>query len=792
MRIVLLLFIFLTQNLFAQKTIYGVIKDSTTGEALPAANIQIEGTLKGVIASREGKFSITTDHLPATLLIRYIGYESKKVLITGSSSNEQNISLNPSPIEMEALIVMGEDPGVRIMRNVIAKKKSWYKKIQNFQADAYMRSVLENDSGIVMISEVLAEIFWDRKKGLRTVVKSKRHTKNISPKDNVIIGDEEMVNLYDDDVLIQESRFVGPTHPDALDYYDFKIVNRRYRDEQLVYDISVQTKSKLQPTFVGQISVLEADSVMIEAELKPNDYVLYPMPIQEWKVMYKQQFSNFGQAYWLPIDMRMDGRIKIGMIGLQFPHIKYSLIAGLNNYRVNGALPDSLFKSKRSFILDSVSLKKENQFDSTAIMIPFSDREDSAFRLIKRGDSFSKAFKPTGALSKMVKIEDAFNDSIVIAEKKKNVLKTFLSGLTPQLAFNRVEGGRLGVKYTYDLSKSFSAKISGGYTTHLEQWFYGGGAGYRWGAKNRGLIEAEYSAGAVERYPSDNYSVLVASGPALLGFRDYFDFYKSKKIQLTAGYAFRSIDLNVKIGWCNDVQSSLKKNTDFDLLGRRYEQRANPAIDDGTLRSLQWSLIYGDDYVPFGFVGQKRAEIKIEHGSKDLLASDFDFTTYKASLDWRFTTFFPRRFLPNVLDLRWIGGTYSGHLPVQRMSAIDGSLQAFTPFGAFKTLRGRPYEGEKYTALFWEHNFRTVPFEIVGLQWIAQKGIGVIVHGASGRTWISKERLNSLNYTPSYTDHFHHEIGLSLSGFFGFFRIDTAQRLDKKGFYVGASFARVF
>lgn len=790
-----LLFVFIlgsSNYVMAQKSFYGIVKDSVTGENLPAANIQIEGTLKGVIASREGKYSIGVDRLPATLIVRYIGYESAKIVITEASSSEQNIFLKPAPIEMEALVVMGEDPGMRIMRNVIAKKKSWHAKIQNFRADTYMRSSIENDSGIVMISEVLAETYWDRIKGLRTVVKSKRHTKNINPKDNVIVGDEEMVNLYDDDILIQESRFIGPTHPDALDYYDFKITGRRYRDDQLVYDISVQTKSKLQPTFVGQISVLDADSVMIEAELRPNDYVIFPTPIQEWKVFYKQQFSNFGRAYWLPIDMRMEGKIKVGMVGLQFPHIKYTHIAGLNNYQINVDLPDTLYRSERTYILDSASLKKENQFDSTSILIPFSDREDSAYRNIKRGDSFSKAFKPTGALARMVKMEDEFNDSVIIAEKKKNVFKTFLGGLSPQVWYNRVDGGRLGVKYSYELSESFSANILGGYTTHLEQWFYGGGAKWNWGPRHRGFVEVNYYLGTQERYPSDNYAVLVAGVPALFGYRDYFDFFKNKKLDVSAGYEFRKIDLSVKLGWSNETQSSLSKTTDFDILGRKNDQRPNPAVDDGTMRSVHIEAVYGDDFVPLGFVGQKRAEIKIEHSNRDLLASDFGFTSYRAAVDWRFNTFFSRRFLPNVLDVRWIGGTYTGHLPIQRLAAIDGSLQFFTPFGAFKTLRGKPYEGEKYTALFWEHNFRTIPFELIGLRWVAQKSIGIIVHGASGRTWISKGRLTAMGYTPGYTDHFHHEVGVSLSGLFGFFRLDAAERLDKKGFYAGVSFARVF
>ena len=41
-------------------------------------------------------------------------------------------------------------------------------------------------------------------------------------------------------------------------------------------------------------------------------------------------------------------------------------------------------------------------------------------------------------------------------------------------------------------------------------------------------------------------------------------------------------------------------------------------------------------------------------------------------------------------------------------------------------------------------------------------------------------------------DRVHHELGLSLSGLFGLFRLDVAARLDAPGFAVGVSAARIF
>ena len=46
---------------------------------------------------------------------------------------------------------------------------------------------------------------------------------------------------------------------------------------------------------------------------------------------------------------------------------------------------------------------------------------------------------------------------------------------------------------------------------------------------------------------------------------------------------------------------------------------------------------------------------------------------------------------------------------------IDVSLGYFTPFGGFKSKRYLPYEGSSYLALHAEHNFRSTPFEVIGI-----------------------------------------------------------------------------
>jgi hypothetical protein len=105
----------------------------------------------------------------------------------------------------------------------------------------------------------------------------------------------------------------------------------------------------------------------------------------------------------------------------------------------------------------------------------------------------------------------------------------------------------------------------------------------------------------------------------------------------------------------------------------------------------------------------------------------------------------------------------------------------FSPFGAFRSVQGHPYEGPRYAALFWEHNFRTAPFEYLGAWGLVRRGMGLLIHGASGRTWQDGSSGRS-------TQGWHHEAGVSLT-LYGMLRVNS-RRLDQDGWRIGASLAR--
>ena len=876
--------------LSAQMLVQGRVEDATTGEGLAVATVQVVGTYAGTIANDDGEFILVLEALPITLRVTYIGYRSEEVRLSELPVEGLEVRLVPIPFVLEETIVTGEDPAVRIMREVIQRKREWRPRVESYKVDAYARRVLENDTSIVVIGEIASEIYWDREKGFREVIKSKRATANVEEAGFNFGSTEDFINLYDDEIEIVENMAIGPTHPEALRHYHFELVGQRSMDDKKVFDISMRPKSKLQTAFVGKLAVLDQEFGMLEVELAPVENITASIPIpifERFDIAYQQQFRPFAEGVWLPVDFRYEIGIKIGMIGLHFPLIRIKALSRLTNYQVEATPAEKsgiaqegigeealdskrpeesqrgeegkkesigevalekdrsgnlekeadegagreetpgmeadgdegeergdeqveravsvevrVFENQNRVQVDTVAIRQDSLFARLKDRIPLAERERKAYETIDSTVTMKEAFRPTGFLTRFMKEEEkgiGMNDT----EEEKGGEKGSAGGsqgakkagrgrglkpdFKPELWFDRVDAAHLGLRAKKELPRRIFFSANGGYKTGLERWAYGGGLWRSWGEKGSRWLGMFFQVGSRTRYRSDSYERIYNSPLPLLGFSDYYDYYWNESFQIQGEIRLKRLGTRVRLEVGDERHSSLEKSTDFSLRGD-VSQRSNPAVAEGRLRSLTAKVEFGGPYQPFGVTANRGVSVELEHGA-DWLGGDFSFTRYRVALDWHTSTFFKRRLAPNGLDVRLVAGTATGELPPQRFGVLDVGLGPFSPFGAFRSVRGRPYEGEGHAALFWEHNFKTVPFEMLGLWGLVRRGFGLVVHGASGRTWIPLERRVVPGYAPRYVDGFHHELGASLIAYH-LFRFDVAKRLDRGGWGVGASIAR--
>ena len=73
---------------FAQKQYnfyYGKVLESGTKKGMPGVNLAVEGSRIGTVTDKTGAFSFFIDSVPATLVVSYIGFETKTVLLDATS-----------------------------------------------------------------------------------------------------------------------------------------------------------------------------------------------------------------------------------------------------------------------------------------------------------------------------------------------------------------------------------------------------------------------------------------------------------------------------------------------------------------------------------------------------------------------------------------------------------------------------------------------------------------------------------------------------------------------------------
>lgn len=129
-------FVLLTIFVHAQKfTVSGTVRDARSNQLLAGATIQAEGTNKFAVADAFGKFTI--DKLPAgdyTLLVKFLGYESKFERITIQDNTTVLVSLHESTMLTDEVVINATRAGEKAPATFSVVDKNAIQK-QNFGQD---------------------------------------------------------------------------------------------------------------------------------------------------------------------------------------------------------------------------------------------------------------------------------------------------------------------------------------------------------------------------------------------------------------------------------------------------------------------------------------------------------------------------------------------------------------------------------------------------------------------------------------------------------------------------------
>jgi len=531
-RYIIFFVLFININTVSASTvIHGIIKDAETNKPLPNANIYIKDTYIGTISNQDGHYKLEIPKVPSEIIVSYIGYETRTILIEDSGNQELNIFLEPIAIKLQGVIVYSdqEDPAIAIMKKVIANKIKRKKKLKSYQAKAYTRTKVENDTSIVSMSESVSRLYWNSEIGSREEFIAKKSSKRMSYLTELNVGSKNIYNFYADNIQLINYKFVGPTHPDAFKYYNFELNGERNLNNKIVFDILVKPKSKLQPLFSGRISVLDEDYAMIDVDLKNSGSMSFFTMLKYFHGNYQQQFNNFGKEFWLPIDSRIEETFEVDMGLIAFPRAILNKISRVSNYEINIDVTNEIARLDTTTTSSSNILNNDRAFKNFE-RVPLTSREQEAYSNPDTTMTLIKSFPPRGILAPYFKSK----------EKDLEIALSEQGGYSPiqsntdfgiQGWYNRVEGLNLGIKYNYRFYDHYLLAAIGGYQTYSKKFYYEAQLNYLINKDDEDkYIFTRYYDKTDTRYCSEHYSQLVTSFLPLLGKYDYFDYYLNKKL----------------------------------------------------------------------------------------------------------------------------------------------------------------------------------------------------------------------------------------------------------------------
>jgi len=100
-------FLLLSLHLYSQVEVTGRVTDQQNGNALLGATVNIEGTTIGVITDSNGEFSIEIADESAVLIISYVGYETRRIVVGSQRTIQVALAVDATQLEEVVVTALG-------------------------------------------------------------------------------------------------------------------------------------------------------------------------------------------------------------------------------------------------------------------------------------------------------------------------------------------------------------------------------------------------------------------------------------------------------------------------------------------------------------------------------------------------------------------------------------------------------------------------------------------------------------------------------------------------------------
>ncbi len=773
----ILICFFIVSTIYSQNfKISGSIVNEETKEPIPYVNIRIAGTTQGTSSNLEGKYFLTIPVDNAKLIFTVVGYKKKEIEIKSTNQSKLNIMLVPEPIQfMEMVVGSDEDPAYRIVREAIKRKEVNKAGLKSLGYDFFSKDIILSAGQVALVSEKFSTGYYQSNKPEKIIVRSIHISEN--EKKHALAFDQNILNkIYvdftDDTLMIVGSKVYLPLAYNAFEWYDYKLLEVKQSGSVHECYIEVIPKSTIQPLLAGKMVIEDSTFALKSVRFKNSAGIRFPY-VNNLNIEFIQNRERYNN-YWLPTYLKVESSLKMNfsnLIGID--KISMNQENMFSQYKINQDIPDSIYNLYATIKADSsknpkVKFIKAVELSRTQIdslrPIPLTASEVNAYKELDSTKSVITQVQFTGVFSSVA--TNAVNRTQ--NENSGNEFFKYIGKIFSILNFrdNRVDGLLIGARYSdsfFNNSVSWKGRLGYTFGRRDVEWrtdvtlkdfiFYN--------------IEAELFDEATQWQMLNPYPDWLNSTNVILGFNDQFNYYRSSGIKFGIQNYFGR-DISTSVEFIFDKQRSLPELKYQSIFNSNRFVRSNPLINEGNDYRFSVGLSIGKNPQEFQPIIQDGLLVQFDF-SNPVLGSEFNYKRIRAIAQLTTKTLYGELFSSPYFVVGIEGGLITGDFGVQHIFTPNTALNIYSPFLSFKALSPYEFAGDKMLAVHAEHNWRTVPFQAIGLSFLSDLFIDLISGASALRVWNGASYLTNNSLNTIYWEGY-----ISLSRILGVGRIDFA------------------
>lgn len=684
----------------AQNAIEGIVVDANTNERLAFVNIVINdnGTL-GTTTDIDGHFSINSKSRIENLTMSYIGYETRTIQVD-NTKDSLYVRMLPTEFVLSEIIIDGRNnPAHRIIDSAVYYRQSnnidnldsyYYKMYDNMiltvdsltlASDDELREELRNND--LMAMETVSEQYFMKPNKKHKNILANKMSGMKEPTFVYILDNMQSIGFQEDIITIASEKYLNPISKNSKNKYIF-VLESSFKSEtnDSIFTISFAPKRNMNIKGLRGSMTINSDNWAIQ-NIKAQPSKTF-MGIQ---IEIQQLYKKVDGEHWFPVQLNtnlntiigdMNNADNIGFVGIGKSYI--------TDIKINTEIDKKIFNNADFVISDksanSDDIIAEYRYDTLS-----KERLESTYNFI---DS----------------IFDANNVSMDVL---MGTLMSLQDGVLPISIFNL----NLLNMFDYNNSDGFMLGLDLNTNNKLSRIFSIGGYGNYWFGSKKFNYGGDLTFNIL---PSKQMTLEIAAGHKFekmgnYGFDENTSILNSNNFK---NFYIESTSLNnyASATYSTYINKHIKTYAKFQIADKTHNDSITDrlsTVDLGLRIAFKEEFILSKNGLSTRGKPNPVIYLSYQKNIKNLFNSPYDFD--KIQLQFSGWKEFRRLGKTSVTAQL---GYINGDAPATDLFNIYASginkFDLYAP-GTFNTMLPEEFICDKFAALFFSHNFRSILFK---------------------------------------------------------------------------------